>query len=96
MAIVTVFDLTTMTPEKYDRAIAGLEDAGAGNPDGRLFHVAAQSEAGTMIVTDVWESAEKLAAFGEVLVPVLTKAGVTPVEPAVTPVRGIIAGNLDG
>jgi len=92
MAIVTVFNLTTMTPEKYDRTIAGLEDAGVGNPDGRLYHVASQTEAGTMIVTDVWESAEKLAAFGEKLFPVLHATGVTPVEPAVTPVRGIIAG----
>jgi len=45
-----------------------------------------------MIVTDVWESGEKLAAFGEALFPVLHANGVTPVEPAVTPVRGIIVG----
>ena len=93
MAIVTVFNLTTMTPDQYDRTIAGLEDAGAGNPDGRLYHVASQTEAGSMVVTDVWESAEKLAAFGEALFPVLHRNGVTPVEPLVTPVRGIIAGN---
>ncbi len=92
MAIVTVFDLTTMTPDKYDNVIAGLEEVGAGHPDGRLYHVASVTESGTIIVTDVWESAEKLAAFGESLFPMLHKNGVTPVEPAVMSVRGIISG----
>jgi hypothetical protein len=92
MPIVTVFNLTTMTPEKYDSVIAGLEDAGVGNPDGRLYHVGAQTAAGTMIVTDVWESPEKLEAFGKSLFPVLHANGVTPVEPQVTPARGIIVG----
>jgi hypothetical protein len=92
MAIVTVFDLTTMTPAKYDSVIAGLEEVGAGNPDGRLYHVASLKETGTIIVTDVWESAEKLAAFGESLFPVLRENGVTPVEPSITAVRRIILG----
>ena len=92
MAIVTVFKLTTMTPEKYDGVIADLEQAGAGNPPGRLYHVASVAEAGHMIVTDVWESAQKLEAFGDKLIPVLHKNGVTPVQPEVTGVRGIIVG----
>ena len=92
MAIVTVFDLTTMTPQKYQRVIAELDKAGVGNPDGRLFHVGATTAAGTVVVTDVWESAEKLEAFGEALFPVLHAAGVTPVEPTVTPVQGMIVG----
>jgi len=92
MAIVTVFKLTTMTPEKYDGVITGLEQAGAGNPSGRLYHVAAVAEAGHMVVTDVWESPQKLEAFGEKLIPVLHANGVTPVQPEVTPVRGIIVG----
>jgi hypothetical protein len=93
MAIVTVFDLKTMTAQKYHDVISGLEQAGVGNPKGRIFHVGALTEAGTMVITDVWESAEKLAAFGEKLVPVLHKNGVTPVDPAVTPVSGIIFGS---
>jgi hypothetical protein len=92
MAIITVFKLSTMTTEKYEKVIAGLEGAGAGNPDGRLHHVASLAHGGTIVVTDVWESAEKLKAFGEVLFPVLHRAGVTPVEPEVTPVHGMIVG----
>jgi hypothetical protein len=92
MAIVTVFKLTTMTTDKYEKVIAGLEKAGAGNPDGRLHHVASVAPGGTIVVTDVWESAEKLTAFGDKLFPVLNHAGVTPVEPEVTPVHGMIVG----
>ena len=92
MAIVTVFKLTTMTTDKYDSVIAKLEEVGAGNPQGRLFHVASVQDDKTIVVTDVWDSAEQLTAFGEALFPVLQSAGVTPVEPEVTPVRGIIVG----
>lgn len=45
-----------------------------------------------MVVNDDWESAELLEAFGESLFPVLHANGVTPVEPEVSPVRGIIIG----
>jgi hypothetical protein len=92
MAILAVFDLTTMTPEKYDAAIAGLEKAGAGHPDGRLYHISSVKESGSIVVTDVWESAAKLTAFGDHLFPVLHENGVTPVEPVVMPVRNVMVG----
>ena len=44
------------------------------------------------MVTDVWESAELLDAFGKTLIPVLIGAGVTPVEPKVSPVHNVIKG----
>jgi hypothetical protein len=34
------------------------------------------------------ESAALLGAFGKTLIPILTKAGVTPVDPKVYPVTG--------
>jgi len=40
MSILTVFTLTSMNTEKYDRAIKDLEAAGQGNPAGRLYHIA--------------------------------------------------------
>ena len=92
MAIATVFNLSTMTTDSYAKVISGLEAAGAGNPKGRLYHVASVREDGSITITDVWESAELLQAFGETLFPVLHSAGVTPVPPEVTPVQGIIVG----
>ena len=92
MSIVTVFELSSMTTEKYDQVIRGLEAAGQGNPEGRLYHVASVQEDGSIIVTDVWESAELLDEFGKTLIPVLGKAGVSPVEPKVHPVHNVIVG----
>ena len=92
MSILTVFNLSTMTEDKYKEAIRGLEAAGQGKPKGRLYHIATRQEDGSIIVTDIWESAQLLEEFGKTLVPVLNKAGVTPVEPKVYPVVGVIEG----
>jgi hypothetical protein len=92
MSILTVFDLKTMDVDKYHAAIKGLEAAGQGKPKGRLYHIATPQEDGSMVVTDIWESSELLDEFGKTLMPVLTKAGVTPVEPKVYPVENVIGG----
>ena len=92
MSIVTVFELSSMTTEKYDQVIRGLEAAGQGSPEGRLYHVASVQKDGSIIVTDVWESAELLAEFGNTLIPVLEKTGLQPVEPKVYPVHNVIGG----
>jgi hypothetical protein len=92
MAIITVFNLSTMNTQKYNQAIRGLDVAGQGKPKGRLYHVAARQEDGSIIVTDIWESAALLEEFGKTLIPVLKKAGVMPVEPKVYPVENVIEG----
>jgi len=92
MAILTVFNLPTMNAEKYNRVVRDLEAAGQGKPKGRLYHVASRQEDGSFMVTDVWESAELLDAFGETLIPILNRAGVTPVEPKVHSVHNVIEG----
>lgn len=43
-------------------------------------------------MTDIWESAALFEEFGKTLIPVLNKAGVTPVEPKVYPVLNVIEG----
>ena len=65
MSILTVFNLSTMDAEKYKKAISGLEAAGQGKPKGRLYHIASSQEDGSVIVTDIWESAELLDEFVE-------------------------------
>jgi hypothetical protein len=92
MSILTVFELSTMDVDKYNKAIKGLEEAGQGMPDGRLYHVATLQNDGSIMVTDVWESAELLDKFGKTLIPVLNKAGVEPVQPKVYPVHNYIQG----
>ena len=91
MAIIAIFDIPSMTSEKYENVIKELENSGLGNPDGRLYHVAASKDGGQIIV-DVWETNELLNKFAEPLVPILDGAGVTPAEPQIYPVRNTISG----
>ena len=91
MDIITIFNIPSMTQQRYDQVIKDLEAKGAGKPDGRLHHVGSSTETGWLVV-DVWESEEKLGQFGEVLIPTLQAAGVTPVEPQIYPVHNMIEG----
>ena len=92
MSILTVFTIPTMNIEKYEQTLKDLETAGQGTPAGRLYHVASIQEDSSIIVTDVWESAELLDEFGKTLFPILENAGVEPVEPKVYPVHNYIKG----
>ncbi len=86
MAIVAEFNIPGMTADQYDRTVQELEAKGAGAPEGRIFHVAAPTDTGWLVV-DVWESEEHFGRFGETLRPILMAAGVTPVQPEVRPVH---------
>jgi hypothetical protein len=92
MAMVTVFDLTTMNVDKYNKVIKDLEAAGQGMPKGRSHHVSTTNADGHITVTDVWDSQADLDEFGKTLVPVLQQAGVTPVPPVVSIVHNVIKG----
>lgn len=90
MSILTIFNISSMTVEKYNKVIIELDAAGLGSPEGRIYHVAGFQEDGGFNVTDVWKSAEHLDEFGKTLFPILEKNGVTPVEPVVYEVHNII------
>ena len=45
------------TQERYDTTLVQLQEAGAGAPDGRISHVALETD-GEIQVFDVWESQE--------------------------------------
>ena len=91
MAIVAEFKIPGMTATQYDSVLRDLESKGVGSPDGRVYHVAAPSSDGWFVV-DVWESQEQFDRFGDVLIPTLQAAGVTPATPEVRPVHNIITG----
>lgn len=79
------------TPEKYASAIKQLEEAGAGAPKGRRYHVALESE-GSIQVFDIWESQEDFDAFGATLMPILAELGIGLKEPMVANVHNVIEG----
>ena len=84
--IITHFDLPDMTTKQYDQIRADIAAAGHEQPKGRIHHVAGISPAGMQVV-DIWESMDAFSAFGETLMPILVKNGVTPAVPNIMPVH---------
>jgi hypothetical protein len=91
MAIGIYFAESKFSKDQYDQAIAQLDAAGAGAPEGRTYHVALETD-GEINVFDVWESQDAFDAFGATLMPILTGLGVDPGTPMVAPVHNVIEG----
>jgi hypothetical protein len=89
--IVAIFDASDQTAHQYDQLIKELEEAGAGKPEGRMYHVA-YSKGGGYLVVDVWESAELFEQFSQTLVSIIQKLGLKPAPPQIYPVHNIIKG----
>ena len=76
MSIVVRFSPTALTAEKYEASTRALEEAGVDfPPDGLDYHVCFGSE-GNLRVSEIWDSREQFEAFGEHLMPALSKAGI--------------------
>jgi hypothetical protein len=91
MTITALFTPRSMDARQYDEVIKRLENAGAGAPQGRLYHVCYGT--GTSLrVLDVWESQEALNAFGQTLMPILQQVGVDPGQPEISEVHNRIQG----
>jgi hypothetical protein len=91
MAIGMYFTPSSYTPALYDDSIKRLDEAGAGSPPGRLYHVAMETD-GQIQVFDVWDSEESFQAFGATLRPILADLGVDPGQPQASPVHNVIKG----
>ena len=90
-AIVAIFDASDQSIASYHQLVKAVESAGAGAPQGRLYHVAYAKNGGYGVV-DIWESAESLQKFAETLTPTIQQLGGTPVEPQIYPVVNVIKG----
>lgn len=91
MAVVLRFAPQGMTAAKYEEIVKKLEQAGAGSPAGRLYHVCF-GDKDNLRVSDIWDSRESFERFGETLRPILQEAGIEPDEPEVFEVHNIIEG----
>lgn len=78
-----------MTADKYYEIIRRLDEAGAGSPEGRLYHVCF-GDCDNLRVSDIWTSVESFQKFGETLTPILNELGVDPGEPEVIDVHNIM------
>jgi hypothetical protein len=75
MSIVVRFPPANVTKQQYESVRSALEDAGEWPADGCQLHVAFGDDQ-DIRVSEVWESREKLDAFGDTLRPRLEEAGI--------------------
>ena len=85
MAIATYFNPPSMSQQSYDETIRRLEQAGAGNPSGRTYHVCFGS-GDKLQVFDAFDD------FGKTLMPILQEIGLDPGQPYIEPVHNVIQG----
>ena len=91
MAIVLRFSDPGMTTAKYDEIVKRLEQAGAGSPAGRLYHVCFGDKE-NLRVSDIWDSRESFEKFGETLKPIMTDLGISLGQPEIIEVHNVIEG----
>lgn len=75
MAIVAIFEVKGADSSKYDEVIRRLTAMGQRVPDGQMYHIC-YGDRQNLQVIDVFESPEKLAAFGATLAPILQEMGI--------------------
>ena len=75
MSVVVRFPPSNVTKQQYETVRNALTESGDWPADGCELHVSFGDEQDVR-VSEVWESREKLEAFGETLRPKLEEAGI--------------------
>ena len=91
MAFIVHFSPSGLDRSKYDDAIGRLEQAGEGNPPGRLCHCCYESGGGLKVV-ELWDSQQFLERHGQTLMPILKAVGIDAGQPVVSPAHNVISG----
>jgi hypothetical protein len=91
MSILVRFSPPSVTTEQYDETVRRLEESGDIPADGMDYHCCFLVD-GSVRVSEIWDSREKFDAFGEILRPVLSDAGIDPGEPEILDVHNVIKG----
>jgi heme-degrading monooxygenase HmoA len=91
MTIAAVWQFTGSTAEQYEEVFK-LAGAALHEQPKRLSHTCFRTPSGITVI-DVWTDEQAFAAFGAVLGPAVTQAGLTS-PPEIYPVQGFMA--VDG
>jgi hypothetical protein len=75
VSIVVRYPPSNVTRQQYDTVRSALEESGEWPADGCQIHVLFGDE-NNVHVSEIWESREKLEAFGETLRPKMDEAGI--------------------
>jgi hypothetical protein len=89
VAIAVLFSPSAMSAEQYNEATKRLEEAGAGTPAGRVYHVCF-GPSDRLQVFDLWDSEENFDAFSRTLLPILDELGINSGEPEMFDVHNIM------
>lgn len=90
MSIVVRLRPSNLTIAQYEEVVRREEATGRFPPDGREYHVCFGTD-GDLLISEIWDSIERLQAYGEVLMPILADAGLQlSGEPEVFEVHNII------
>jgi hypothetical protein len=89
MSVVVRYPAGEATPEQYDEVLRRIAESDLWPPDGLDYHVAF-GPSDDLRVSEIWDSPEQLAAFGEHLIPVLTDVGIPVSEPEVFEVHNVV------
>src|ERR1700761_1939152 len=95
MAIGVIFNFPGGTTQQYDMVGRGLNNGQplrslADWPGGGCLSHAVGATPDGMCVLDVWESPEKVQAFGEKLMPLTQRGGFKREEPVIFPVHNFV------
>ena len=90
MAILVMFEVDGATSSKYDEVVRRLSEIGQRVPDGQMYHIC-YGDRQRLQVINVYESKEKLDAFGAKLMPILQEMGIEA-KPTVFEIYNIIEG----
>ncbi len=89
MSVLIRFSPPSLTAEQNDQAVRRLTEEGVFPADGLDYEICFGAE-GKLKVSQVWDTREQLAAFGERLQPILGELGIDPGEPEILEVHGVI------
>ena len=92
-AVLMIAEVDDFGTDTYDRMTATMEGHGPGATHPAVYHAAAVSESGGMVIVDIWESPEAFGKYAqEQIAPAGEQAGMTPFEPQFVPVHRRIKG----
>ena len=90
MAIAVYYHPKAMWAADYDEVLRRLDAIGLARPAGCLHH-SCFGQDGSLMVYDVWESAEAFGAFRESLTPIMREIGLEPAPMDVMPVHDMLS-----
>ena len=89
MSFLIRFAPPSLTAQQYDAAVRRLEEQGVFPADGLDYEICFGS-GDQLKVSQVWDTREQMAAFGERLAPILAELGIDSGPPEVMEVHNII------